>query len=102
MAEDLYAQAVRALEQGHGADAVDLLTRALKQPDLSRDDRAQIRCALAEAWLLQDDVERAAEALGPEPQERERLNPARLSDLWRTARPARRHPRRSLARPLPS
>ena len=83
MAEDLHATAIRALEQGHGADAVDLLTGALRQPDLSRDDRAQMRCALAEAWLLQDDVDRAAEALGPEPQGRERLNPARLSDLWR-------------------
>jgi DNA-binding NtrC family response regulator/tetratricopeptide (TPR) repeat protein len=83
MSEDLHATAVRALEQGHGADAVDLLTRALKQPDLSRDDRAQLRCALSEAWLLQDDVDRAAEALGPEPQGRERLNPSRLSDLWR-------------------
>ena len=83
MSEDLHATAVRALEQGHGADAVDLLSRALRQPDLSRDDRAQIRCSLAEAWLLQDDVEQAAAALGPEPQGRERLNPARLSDLWR-------------------
>ena len=83
MSEDLYATAARALEQGHGADAIDFLTRALRKPDLARDDRAQLRCALAEAWLLQDDLDKAAAALGPEPQERERLNPARLSDLWR-------------------
>ena len=83
MPEDLHGAAVRALERGHGADAVDLLTRAFRQPDLSRDDRAQIRCSLAEAWLLQDDVEKAVAALGPEPEGRERLNPSRLSDLWR-------------------
>ena len=83
MSEDLYATAARALEQGHGGEAVDFLTRALRQPDLARDDRAQLRCAMAEAWLLQDDLEKASAALGPEPQERERLNPARLSDLWR-------------------
>ncbi|MBA3297111.1 MAG: sigma 54-interacting transcriptional regulator [Acidobacteria bacterium] len=83
MAVDLYEAAVEALEHGHGAEAVDFLSRALRQPDLPRDDRAQIRCALADAWLLQDDLEQAASALGPEPAGRERLNPARLSDLWR-------------------
>ncbi len=54
-----------------------------KRPDLSRDDRAQLRSSLAEAWLLQDDVAKAAAALGAEPHARERLNPARVSDLWR-------------------
>jgi hydrogenase-4 transcriptional activator len=83
MASDLYATALQALEHGHGAEAVDFLTRGLKQPDLDRDGRAQCRCALAEAWLLQDDLKQAAAALGPEPVGRERLNPARLSDLWR-------------------
>ncbi|HXG54769.1 MAG TPA: sigma 54-interacting transcriptional regulator [Vicinamibacterales bacterium] len=83
MAVDLYATAVQALEHGHGAEAVDFLSRALRQPDLSRDDRAQMRCALADAWLLQDDLAQARAALGPEPAGRERLHPARLSDLWR-------------------
>jgi len=83
MANDLYATALQALEHGHGAEAVDFLARALKQPDLDRDEKAKIRCALAEAWLLQDDIPQAAAALGPEPVGRERLNPARLSDLWR-------------------
>ena len=83
MANDLYDTALQALEHGHGAEAVDFLARALKQPDLDRDEKAQIRCALAEAWLLQDDLQQAAAALGPEPVGRERLNPARLSDLWR-------------------
>ena len=83
MANDLYATALQALEHGHGAEAVDFLSRALKAPDLDRDGKAQIRCALAEAWLLQDDLEQAAAAVGPEPVGRDRLNPARLSDLWR-------------------
>ena len=82
-APDLYLQAVQALNRGHGADAATLLSRALKQPGLRRDDLVQIRCALAEAWLLQDDMRQAADALGPPPEGRERLDPARLSDLWR-------------------
>src|SRR5687768_2622122 len=83
MPADYFADAARALERGHGADAVDLLIAAGKRPDLSRDDRAQLRSSLAEAWLLQDDVAKAAAALGGEPHARERLNPARVSDLWR-------------------
>lgn len=83
MQADLYDEAIRALEQGHGAEATELLGRARGQGDLSRDDRAQIRCALAEALLLQDDLKAASEAIGREPDGRERLDPARLSDLWR-------------------
>jgi DNA-binding NtrC family response regulator/tetratricopeptide (TPR) repeat protein len=82
-AVDLYAQAARALEQGRGADATSLLVRALKRPGLDRDEQTQVRCALAEAWLLQDDIRQATEALGRPPEARERLDPARLSDLWR-------------------
>jgi hydrogenase-4 transcriptional activator len=78
-----FAQAMEALERGNGAEAGTLLARALKRPGLSRDDEAQIRAALAEAWLLQDDLRQAADALGPIPEGRERLDPARLSDLWR-------------------
>jgi DNA-binding NtrC family response regulator/tetratricopeptide (TPR) repeat protein len=80
---ELYQRAVEALELGHGAEASTLLVRALRQPGLRRDDQIQIRCALAEAWLLQDDIRRAAEALGGPPETRERADPARLSDLWR-------------------
>jgi DNA-binding NtrC family response regulator/tetratricopeptide (TPR) repeat protein len=80
---DLYEQAVQSLEHGHGADAASLLVRLLRQPGLPRDHQVQIRCALAEAWLLQDDVRQATEALGPPPEGRERMDPARLSDLWR-------------------
>ncbi|MCA1649556.1 MAG: sigma 54-interacting transcriptional regulator [Acidobacteria bacterium] len=79
----LYEQALLALERGHGAEAAAHLVRALKQPGLRREDQIQMRCALAEAWLLQDDLRQAADALGKPPEVRERLDPARLSDLWR-------------------
>jgi len=82
-AADLFAQATEALQKGHGADAATVLVRTLKQPGLSRDETLQLRSALAEAWLLQDDIRQATEALGQPPEERERLHPARLSELWR-------------------
>jgi DNA-binding NtrC family response regulator/tetratricopeptide (TPR) repeat protein len=93
---DLYGQAIQALERGHGAGAATLLVRALRQPGLTRDQQVQIRCALAEAWLLQDDVRQATDALGAPPQGRERMDPARLSDLWRV------HGRLAVARGEPS
>ena len=93
---DLYERAVEALEQGHGSEASSLLVRALKQPGLSRDDQIQLRCALAEAWLLQDDLRQATDALGRPPEARERGEPARLSDLWRM------HGRLAAARGEPS
>jgi hydrogenase-4 transcriptional activator len=80
---DLYERAVEALEHGRGAEASSLLVRALRQPGLLREDQIRIRAALAEAWLLQDDVRQAIEALGRPPDARERSDPARLSDLWR-------------------
>lgn len=92
----LYAEALQALEQGRGPEAATLLVRALKEPALRRDDQLQLRCALAEAWLLQDDLRQATEALGRPPDERERLDPARLSDLWRL------HGRVAVARGEPS
>jgi DNA-binding NtrC family response regulator/tetratricopeptide (TPR) repeat protein len=91
-----FEQAVRTLEQGHGAEAATLLLRALRHPGLTRDEQVQIRCALAEAWLLEDDVRQATEAVGPPPEGRERLDPARLSDLWRL------HGRLAVARGEPS
>jgi hydrogenase-4 transcriptional activator len=93
---DLYGQAVQALEQGRGADATTLLVRALKRPGLGREELIQIRCALSESWLLQDDIRQATEALGRPPEARERLDPARLSDLWRM------HGRLATARGEPS
>jgi DNA-binding NtrC family response regulator/tetratricopeptide (TPR) repeat protein len=93
---DLYSQAIQSLERGYGAEAATLLVRALRQPGLTRDQQVQIRCALAEAWLLQDDVRQATDALGAPPQGRERMDPARLSDLWRV------HGRLAVARGEPS
>ncbi len=93
---DTFGHAVEALRQGRGADAAGLLVRALKQPGLSRDETLQLRCALAEAWFQQDDIRQAGEALGPPPDERERLHPARLSELWRL------HGRLAIARGEPS
>jgi DNA-binding NtrC family response regulator/tetratricopeptide (TPR) repeat protein len=80
---DTFAKATDALQHGHGAEAATLLVRALKTPALTRDETLQIRTALAEAWFQQDDIRQAADALGQPPEERERLHPARLSELWR-------------------
>jgi hydrogenase-4 transcriptional activator len=93
---DLFARAVEALEQGHGAEASSLLVRALRAPGLRADEQIRLRCALAEAWLLQDDLRQATEALGRPPDGRERADPARLSDLWRL------HGRLAAARGEPS
>jgi hydrogenase-4 transcriptional activator len=92
----LYGQAVDALERGHGADAAGLFIRALRQPGLSRDEQVQVRCGLAEAWLLEDDLRQASEAVGAPPEGRERLDPARLSDVWRV------HGRLAVARGEPT
>ena len=94
--DDILAQATEALRQGRGADAATLLVRALKQPGLTRDETLLIRCTLAEAWFQQDDMRQAGEALGPPPEERERLHPLRMSDLWRL------HARLAMARGEPS
>jgi DNA-binding NtrC family response regulator/tetratricopeptide (TPR) repeat protein len=93
---EIFSRATDALQQGHGADAAALLVRAHKTPGLSRDETLQIRSALAEAWFQQDDIRQATEALGDPPQERERLHPARLSELWRL------HGKLAIARGEPS
>jgi hydrogenase-4 transcriptional activator len=90
-------QALSALERGQGAEAADQLLRLARDPRLPRNEGAAVRTALAEAWLLQDDLPRAAEALGRPPDElRERLEPALLSNLWRL------HARLATARGEPS
>src|SRR4051812_12333218 len=85
-----------ALQHGHGAEAAALLVRVHKQPGLSRDENLQIRAALAEAWFQQDDLRQATDVLGAPPEERERLHPARLSELWRL------HGKLAIARGEPS
>ena len=93
----LLLQAFAALERGQGAAAAALLTKAARDPRLPRAEAIPVRCALAEAWLQQDDVQRAVTALGKPPDEiRERLDPALLSNLWRL------HARLAFARGEPS
>ncbi len=78
------ARARAALERGRAADATALLTQALEFPALTRDEELTLRCTLAEAWLLRDDVNQAAAVLGRLPDAaREPLRPVRYSALWR-------------------
>src|SRR5262252_5123743 len=80
----LLARANAALERGHGAEAAQLLTPALRSSALTRDDELLLRSMLAEAWLLQDDLDQAATALGRPPDTfRDTISPGRLTTLWR-------------------
>jgi hydrogenase-4 transcriptional activator len=78
------ARAAGALERGRGADAAQMLQPMLRAGSLSREDEFALRAALAEAWLLQDDLAQAASALGRPPDSvREKVSDAQLSTLWR-------------------
>ena len=80
----LLARAGAALERGCGSEAAHLLAPALRSSALTRDDEHALRSMLAEAWLLQDDVDQATAALGRSPDAlRETIAPGRLSTLWR-------------------
>jgi hydrogenase-4 transcriptional activator len=80
----LMARANAALERGHGADAVQLLTPALRSSTMTRDEELHLRSLLAEGWLLQDDLDQAATVLGRPPDTfRDTVAPARLTTLWR-------------------
>jgi tetratricopeptide (TPR) repeat protein len=80
----LLARAGTALERGRGPEAVQMLTPALRSGALTREDELSVRSALAESWLLQDDVDQAASALGRTPDTfRDTISAARLSALWR-------------------
>jgi DNA-binding NtrC family response regulator/tetratricopeptide (TPR) repeat protein len=73
-----------SLERGQHAEAIATLTQALKTSGLKREDEVGLRCTLAEAWLLADDVAQATAILGrPPDSSRESLPPALLSSLWR-------------------
>jgi DNA-binding NtrC family response regulator/tetratricopeptide (TPR) repeat protein len=77
------ARAHVALERGHGAEASDLL-QPLLRGSLTRDDELAVRVALADAWLLQDELVQAANSLGRPPDTiREPISDARISSLWR-------------------
>src|SRR5262245_33309406 len=61
-----------------------MLAPVLKSGGLTRDDELAVRAAIAEAWLLQDDLAEAAAALGRSPDSfRDTIASARLSTLWR-------------------
>jgi hydrogenase-4 transcriptional activator len=78
------ARARAALERGRHADAIGILTQALKSSGFKREDELGLRYTLAEAWLMADDVAQAAAILGRPPDSaREDLPPALLSTLWR-------------------
>ena len=80
----LLGRATAALERGRGTEAAQLLAPLLGSGTLSREDELAVRTALAEAWLLQDDLTQAASALGRTPDSmREPVADARLSMLWR-------------------
>jgi DNA-binding NtrC family response regulator/tetratricopeptide (TPR) repeat protein len=73
-----------ALERGRGAEAAQLLAPMLRPGALPREDEFAVRSALAEAWLLQDDLAQAAATLGRPPDSlREPISDAQLSTLWR-------------------
>ena len=56
----------------------------LRPGSLAREDEFAVRSALAEAWLLQDDLAQAAATLGRPPDSlRESISDAQLSALWR-------------------
>jgi DNA-binding NtrC family response regulator/tetratricopeptide (TPR) repeat protein len=79
----LLARATSALERGRGSEAMQMLAPVLRS-SLPRDDELAVRSMLAEAALLQDDLDQAASFLGRPPDTfRETVSASRLSTLWR-------------------
>ncbi|MBM3818645.1 MAG: tetratricopeptide repeat protein [Acidimicrobiia bacterium] len=77
-------RASAALERGRGAEATQLLAPLLRSSSLTREDELTLRALLAEAWLLQDDLTQAANALGRTPDMlREPAGDAQLAAIWR-------------------
>jgi hydrogenase-4 transcriptional activator len=80
----LLARAAGVLERGLGAEASQILAPVLRSPTLTRDEDLAVRSMLAEASLLQDDLDQAAAILGRTPDTlRETVSSGRLSALWR-------------------
>src|SRR6185437_7172857 len=80
----ILARTKTALERGRGADAAQLLSPLLRSGSMTPEDELSVRTALAEAWLLQDDLAQAAATLGRAPDIlREAMGDAQLSVLWR-------------------
>ena len=77
-------RAASALQRGRGRDAAQILMPLHRGGSLPPDAEFAIRAALAEAFLLQDNLQQATVTLGRTPDStRDRLLPARLSTLWR-------------------
>src|SRR5256714_6377874 len=73
-----------SLERGRGAEAAQMLGPPMRSQGLTRDDELTLRSMLAEAALLQDDLDQAAAALGRPPDTfRDTIPPVRLATLWR-------------------
>ena len=82
--QSLFVRAGASLERGRGAEATQMLAPALRSSALNRDEELTLRSMLAEAALLQDDLDQAANALGRPPDTfRDSVPPRRLSTLWR-------------------
>jgi hydrogenase-4 transcriptional activator len=82
--QSLMARAGASLERGRGTEAVQLLSPVVKSSSLTREDELAVRSALAEAYLLHDDLDQAAAALGRPPDTfRDTVSSGRLSTLWR-------------------
>src|SRR5678816_3216409 len=78
------ARVAAALERGRGTEVPPLLHAVLKSGSLSRDDEFGVRAALAEAWLLQDDLAQASSVMGRAPDTlKEAISDARLANAWR-------------------
>ena len=80
----LLAKAAASLERGRGSDAAQLLAPVVRSSTLTREDALAVRSMLAEAYLLHDDLDLAASALGRPPDTfRDTVSAGRLSTLWR-------------------
>jgi hydrogenase-4 transcriptional activator len=80
----LLARAASVLERGQGAEASQMLAPVVRSPSFTRDEDLAVRSMLAEACLLQDDLDQAAAILGRTPDTlRETVSFGRLSALWR-------------------
>ncbi len=81
---DVLQRALRALEQGQGPEAVRLLEPLAPVVENHPADSLTVRTALAEAWLLQDDLPKASRALGRAPDALgDTPGTLPLSGLWR-------------------
>ena len=77
-------RASAALEGGRSTEVTRLLQPLLRAGSLSSEDELSVRCALAEAALLEDDLTQASAVLGRPPDAlRVPVSDARLSTLWR-------------------